>query len=157
VDNQLNTDEYWMKKAIAMARLAAKIDEVPVGAVLVKDNQVIGCGHNQVISKNDASAHAEVQTLRDAGNNIDNYRIINTTLYVTLEPCMMCIGAMIHARITRLVFGAYDSKTGLATTRDHCFDKDYHNHRVEVRGGVLETECAQLLKGFFKSKRAKNF
>jgi len=152
VDKQLD-DYYWMQKAIQQAQLAESIGEVPVGAVLVKDNQIVGTGRNQVISLNDPSAHAEVQALRTAGDYINNYRIVDATMYVTLEPCMMCVGAMVHARIKRLVFGAYDYKTGMATTQDNCFDKTYHNHQVEVLGGVLEQECADILKVFFRKKR----
>jgi len=152
VDKQWD-DYYWMQKAIQQAQLAESIGEVPVGAILVKDNQIVGTGRNQVISLNDPSAHAEVQALRAAGDYIKNYRIVDATMYVTLEPCMMCVGAMVHARIKRLVFGAYDHKTGMATTQDNCFDKTYHNHQVEVLGGVLEQECADILKAFFRKKR----
>lgn len=146
-------DEYWMQQAITMAKKAEKCDEVPVGAIIVKDNQIIGTGYNQVITHNDASAHAEIQAIRNAGKNIDNYRIINTKLYVTLEPCMMCVGAIVHARISEIIFGAYDPKTGMAGTQDNCFEKPYHNHQVTIAGGVLEDECAELLKGFFRGKR----
>lgn len=151
----LNSDEYWMQEAIKLAKQAQAIDEVPVGAIIVKDNKIIGSGYNQVITQNDASAHAEVQAIRDTGKKIQNYRIIDTTLYVTLEPCMMCVGTMIHARIKRVVFGAFDHKTGVVQTKDNCFDKNYHNHKVEYTGGVLELDCARLLKNFFKNKRNK--
>jgi len=146
-------DEYWMQKAICLAKTAEQINEVPVGAVIVKDNKIIGRGFNLMITSNDSSAHAEIQALRDAGKNLQNYRIVDSTLYVTLEPCMMCVGAMIHARINRLVFGAYDHKTGMIITQDKCLDKSYHNHKIESLGGVLETECAQLLREFFKKRR----
>jgi tRNA(adenine34) deaminase len=146
-------DIHWMKQAIEMAQKALIIDEVPVGAVIVKDNKVIGSGYNQVISTNDATAHAEIQAIRSAGHDISNYRVIESTLYVTMEPCMMCVGAIVHARIDRIVFGAYDHKTGMALTRDSCFDKPYHNHKVRVFGGVLELNCASLLKDFFRMKR----
>jgi len=106
-------DEEWMALAIEQAKLAEKINEVPVGAVLVQDDQLIASAHNQPISNNDPTAHAEIQLLRAAGKQLNNYRLPNTTLYVTLEPCTMCLGAMIHARISRIVFGAYDEKTGV--------------------------------------------
>ncbi len=147
------SDEYWMQQAMKQAQLAQAQDEVPVGAILVKDNQMIGKGHNLVISNNDPSAHAEIQAIRDAGKNIKNYRIIQSKLYVTLEPCMMCVGAIVHARISEIIFGAYDPKTGMAGTQDNCFDKSYHNHKVTIVGGILELDCARQLKMFFKKKR----
>jgi len=147
-------DEYWMIKAIEMAEKACEIGEVPVGAVLVKNNEMIGYGYNKVITNNDSTAHAEVQAIRNAGAQLNNYRLVDTKLYVTLEPCMMCVGAIIHARIRQIIFGAYDPKTGMAVTKDNCFDKPYHNHNVLITGGVLENECANLLKSFFKKKRA---
>jgi tRNA(adenine34) deaminase len=143
-----------MSKAIEQALKAESIGEVPVGAVIVKNNDLIATGYNQVITLNDSSAHAEVMALRNAGSNIGNYRLVDTTMYVTLEPCMMCAGAMVHARISRLVFGAFDQKTGVINSRDDCFDKPYHNHRVEYQGGVLQDECSQLLKEFFKQRRS---
>jgi len=149
-------DEYWMKQAIIMAAKAENIDEVPVGAIIVKDNKIIGEGFNQVISTNDATAHAEIQAIRNAGKQIDNYRIVDTKLYVTLEPCMMCVGAIIHARISDIIFGAFDPKTGMAGTKDNCFEKPYHNHQVNIKGGVLELDCARQLKNFFKNKRLLN-
>jgi tRNA(adenine34) deaminase len=144
-----------MGKALEQAQMAIKLDEVPVGAVLVKNNQLIGSGYNQMISNNDPTAHAEIQAIRQAGDAEKNYRIIDSTLYVTLEPCMMCVGAIIHARVKRLVFGAYDPKTGMVETADCCFEKGYHNHKVTTDGGVLESECSQLLSNFFKHKRSK--
>lgn len=146
-------DNYWMEQAVKMASKAENIDEVPVGAIIVRNNEIIGKGYNQVITNSDASAHAEIQAIRDAGKAIKNYRIIDTTLYVTLEPCMMCVGAMVHARIGKIVFGAYDPKTGMAGTKDNCFEKPYHNHSVEIIGGVLELDCARQLKAFFRKKR----
>ncbi|MCF6319851.1 MAG: tRNA adenosine(34) deaminase TadA [Proteobacteria bacterium] len=146
--------EHWMKEAINQAEQAKLQGEVPVGAILVKDNKIIGKGYNQVISNSDATAHAEIQAIRNAGQAIDNYRIINSQLYITLEPCMMCVGAIIHARISKIVFGAYDPKTGMAGTQDNCFAKPYHNHFVGIQGGILEVECANLLKEFFRWKRS---
>ena len=147
--------EYWMQKAIEMAKKAQVSDEVPVGAIIVLEDKLIGQGYNQVISNNDASAHAEIQAIRNAGQAIKNYRVVKSTIYVTLEPCMMCVGAIVHARIDNIVFGAYDQKTGMAGTRDNCFEKPYHNHKVNIHGGILELNCAQLLKQFFKAKRGK--
>lgn len=150
-----DNDQHWMKLAIENAKKALHKKEVPVGALIVKGNEVLGNGYNQMITNNDCTAHAEIQAIRAAGDLIGNYRIVNTTLYVTLEPCMMCVGAIVHARINRVVFGAYDFKTGMAETKDNCFEKDYHNHRVKVTGGILEKQCAGLLKDFFRVKRKK--
>ena len=138
------------------AKQAESIDEVPVGAIIVKGNKIIGSGYNQVISQNDASAHAEIQAIRNTGLKLNNYRLVDTTLYVTLEPCMMCVGAIVHARISQVVFGAFDKKTGMAGTCENCFDNPNHNHQVKIKGGVLEKNCAQLLRCFFKLKRMKN-
>lgn len=150
------TDTYWMQQAIELARKAASEDEVPVGAVLVKDNQLISEGWNQPIQNNDPSAHAEMMAIRQAGQSLENYRLIDTTLYVTLEPCSMCVGVMIHARVKRLVFGAFDSKTGAAGTAINLINDAAHNHKIEVLGGLLETECKQLLQDFFRQKRNKD-
>jgi len=151
-----NTDTYWMQQAIELARKAASEDEVPVGAVLVKDNQLISEGWNQPIQKNDPSAHAEMMAMRNAGQSLENYRLVDTTLYVTLEPCSMCVGAMIHARVKRLVFGAFDNKTGAAGSAINLINDAAHNHKIEVTGGLLEPECKQLLQAFFRDKRKNN-
>lgn len=148
------SDDYWMQKALDLARKAQAEDEVPVGAVLVKDDQLIAEAYNQPIKLNDPSAHAEMLVLRSAGQALDNYRLLDTTLYVTLEPCSMCVGAMIHARVKRLVFGAFDPKTGAAGSAINLIADDVHNHKVEVVGGVMEEECRELLQGFFKMKRS---
>jgi len=153
--NNIYSHEYWMQQAIIQAQIALSEDEVPVGAIIVKENQIIGTGYNQVIGKNDPSAHAEIQAIRDAGKTVQNYRLINAQLYVTLEPCMMCVGAMVHARIEQIFFAAFDQKTGMAETVDNCFHKSYHNHQVKIQGGILAQECADLLKLFFKKKRRK--
>lgn len=148
-----HSDEYWMRQALDAALVAEKNNEVPVGAILVKDNQLISSANNSPISLNDPCAHAEVLAIRSAALNLDNYRLLGTTLYVTLEPCMMCAGAMLHARIERLVFGAYDEKTGVAGS---CFDwinDDKQLHKIKVQGGVLEEDCRLLLQNFFKQKR----
>jgi len=150
-----NNDEYWMQQAIELAHKAASEDEVPVGAVVVQDNHLIARGWNQPIQNNDPSAHAEMMAMRNAGQTLKNYRLTGTTLYVTLEPCSMCVGAMIHARVKRLVFGAHDMKTGAAGTAINLINEQIHNHKIEVTGGVLEAECKQLLQEFFRQKRAK--
>ena len=148
-------DLEFMQLALVEAQKARALGEVPVGAVLVSDNQVIATGHNQPISNNDPSAHAEVATLRAAGKNLSNYRLPNTTLYVTLEPCMMCCGAIMHARIARVVYGAADAKTGCVHSVLNLFDNPQLNHHTMVEGGVLAEECAQVLKDFFKERRAQ--
>ena len=146
-------DEAWMALAIEQAKLAEKIEEVPVGAVLVQDNQLIASAHNQPISNNDPTAHAEIQLLRAAGKQLNNYRFPDTTLYVTLEPCTMCLGAMIHARVSRIVFGAYDQKTGVCGSCQDLSTSKCFNHSIETEGGILADECKQLLQKFFKKRR----
>jgi len=147
------THEYYMQFAIEQARLAEAIDEVPVGAVLVQDNTIIVSAHNQPITNNDPTAHAEIQLLRAAGKKLNNYRLPNTTLYVTLEPCTMCLGAMIHARVSRVVFGAYDQKTGVCGSCQDLSASECFNHSIEVEGGILADECKNLLQKFFKKRR----
>jgi len=147
-------DEAWMALAIEQAKLAEKMEEVPVGAVLVQDNQLIASAHNQPISNNDPSAHAEIQLLRAAGKQLNNYRFPDTTLYVTLEPCTMCLGAMIHARVSRIVFGAYDQKTGVCGSCQDLSTSKCFNHSIKTEGGILADECKQLLQKFFKKRRA---
>lgn len=142
-----------MRQALAVAQQAEQLDEVPVGALIVCENKLVSCANNQPISCNDPSAHAEILAIRSAAHLQKNYRLTNATLYVTLEPCMMCAGAMLHARIERLVFGAYDFKTGVA---GGCVDWLVHEkqqHKVQVKGGVLEEECGLILKKFFAKKR----
>ena len=148
-------DENWMALAIEQAKLAKKIDEVPVGAVLVQDENLIASAHNQPISTNDPTAHAEIQLLRSAGKKLNNYRLPNTTLYVTLEPCTMCLGAMIHARVSRIVFGAYDQKTGVCGSCQDLSTNECFNHTITIEGGVLANDCKQLLQQFFKNRRKK--
>ena len=148
-------DEEWMALAIEQAKLAEKINEVPVGAVLVQDDQLIASAHNQPISNNDPTAHAEIQLLRAAGKQLKNYRLPNTTLYVTLEPCTMCLGAMIHARVSRVVFGAYDQKTGVCGSCTDLSTSQCFNHSIKIEGGVLANDCKQLLQQFFKNRRKK--
>lgn len=149
----MRQDSDWMQQALLLAKKAEKVNEVPVGAVLVWNNEFIASGYNQPISKNDPTAHAEIIALRQGAEKIGNYRLLNATLYVTLEPCMMCVGAMVHARIQRLVFGAYDLKTGAVTSVATLLDAPFLNHKVQYQGGVLAQECGEILSNFFKSKR----
>ena len=151
----LNIDENWMRYALQLAQQAALQGEVPVGAVLVQDDNILGEGWNQPISLNDPSAHAEMLAMRAAGQAAANYRLPNTTLYVTLEPCSMCAGAMIHARIARVVFGAYDPKTGAAGSLFSVLNDPRHNHQVQISGGVLAEKCAELLRTFFRERRLR--
>jgi tRNA(adenine34) deaminase len=146
-------DEDYMARALVLARSAAQLGEVPVGAVLVKAGEVIGEGWNQPICSHDPSAHAEIVALRQAAERVGNYRLPDTTLYVTLEPCVMCAGAIIHARVKRLVYGAMDPKTGAAGSVFDIFASGRVNHIVEVNGGVLEQACAEELRQFFRSRR----
>ena len=146
-------DESWMDEALALAREAGAAGEVPVGAVVVLDGQIIGRGFNQPISRQDPTAHAEVVALRDAATRLGNYRLPGATLYVTLEPCMMCAGAMMHARLARVVFGATDPKTGVAGSVLDLFGEARLNHHAEITGGVRAEECGQLLSSFFAARR----
>ena len=149
----MDEDERWMKIAIQEAIKAEKEDEVPVGAILVKDGLLIAKAHNQPISTNDATAHAEIQLIRSAGKKQENYRLTGTSLYVTLEPCAMCLGAIMHARIKRIVYGAHDPKTGACGSSENLIDSNCFNHKIDLVSGVLENQCKQLLKKFFISRR----
>ena len=142
-----------MQQALALAAKASQQDEIPVGALIVQQNEIIAEGWNQSIQSHDPSAHAEIQAIRAAGQTLKNYRLIDTTLYVTLEPCSMCVGAMIHARIGRLVFGAFDEKTGAAGSAFNLLQSPKHNHQLDVKSGVLMDECRDILQAFFRSKR----
>ncbi|AJP49505.1 zinc-binding protein [Rugosibacter aromaticivorans] len=148
-------DELWMTGALSLAREAGAAGEVPVGAVVVLDGAVIGRGWNQPIGRHDPTAHAEIMALRDAATRLGNYRLPGATLYVTLEPCAMCAGAMMHARIKRVVFGARDPKTGVAGSVLDLFGETRLNHHAEVTGGVLAEECGQLLSRFFAARRSR--
>ena len=147
------SDEYCMQQALELAIKAEQEDEVPVGALLVLNNEIIGEGYNQPISTNDPTGHAEIIALRAAALHQDNYRLPGATLYVTLEPCVMCAGAIIHARLSRVVFGAYDAKAGAVSSVFNILGADRLNHMVDVTGGVMESECAGLLQEFFRKKR----
>jgi len=142
-----------MQHALALAHKAEESGEVPVGAVLIKDERLIAEGWNQPIIAHDPSAHAEMVALRNAGLALHNYRLVNTTLYVTLEPCVMCMGAIAHARVERLVFGCCDPHRGAVCSVLHLADADFLNHRVVWQGGVLAEPCSALLKSFFKRRR----
>ncbi|MEA3467385.1 MAG: tRNA adenosine(34) deaminase TadA [Thermodesulfobacteriota bacterium] len=154
--NQYKSDTEYMKQALLLARSAAELGEVPVGAVLVLDGDIISKGLNCPIATHDPTGHAEIVALRGAAAKLANYRLPGTTLYVTLEPCIMCMGAIIHARIQRLVFGASDPKTGAAVSRYSIGTDKLLNHHIAITGGICETECSTLLKNFFREKRKNN-
>jgi tRNA(adenine34) deaminase len=146
-------DQQCMKRALDLAKQAEKAGEVPVGAVVAQNNDVLAEGYNQSIMDSDPSAHAEMVALRAAAKVLSNYRLMNTTLYVTLEPCSMCAGAMVHARVNRLVFGATDLKTGAAGSVFNIASSDKLNHQITVQGGLYEEESRLILKNFFSGKR----
>jgi len=145
--------QYWMEKALRLAHKAEQAGEVPVGAVIVKDNQLLAEGWNQPIISHDATAHAEIMAMREAGKKLDNYRLTDTTMYVTLEPCSMCVGAMIHARIASVVYGAAEPRTGALGGAFNLLEASQHNHIFEVEAGVLAEESKSLLQNFFLSRR----
>ncbi len=147
------THQYWMEKALELARKAEAAGEVPVGAVLVKEDQLLAEGWNQPIISHDATSHAEIMAMRAAGKQLNNYRLIDTTMYVTLEPCSMCVGAMIHARVAKVVYGTSEPRTGALGGAFNLLDANDHNHSFEVISGVLAEESKGLLQGFFKSRR----
>jgi tRNA(adenine34) deaminase len=146
-------DEEFMRVALAEARAGLTAGEVPVGAVVVLDEVIIGQAHNAPIALGDPTAHAEILALREAASKIGNYRLPRAELYATLEPCVMCCGAAVHARVARVVYGAADPKAGAVVSRHRLLDDGRSNHRVETQGGVLETECGALLKEFFEARR----
>src|SRR5512135_2315442 len=148
------SDEDFMREALRLAEQAAQIGEVPVGAVVVKDGEIIGRGFNSPISRHDPTAHAEIAALRDAAQCLGNYRLVDCELYVTLEPCVMCVGAMFHARIARVVYGASDPKTGAAGSVINPFSETRLNHHARIHGGVLADECGRMLSSFFAARRA---
>lgn len=152
---QIEIDEYWMEQALELAMKAQEIGEIPVGAILVKDNQLVASGWNRSIIDNNPTAHAEIMALQQAGQVLSNYRLLDTTLYVTLEPCIMCAGAMIHSRIRRVVYGAKDFKTGACGSYLNIMGEAGLNHYVDVTGGVLAEKCSSMLSAFFKMRRAQ--
>ena len=149
-----DNDVYWMKKALELAQKAQEQGEVPVGALLVAQDQCIATGYNQSISRHDPCGHAEIVCLRAAGKAMHNYRLPDTTLYVTLEPCPMCASALVHARVSRVVFGAFDAKTGAGGSVFQLLVDSRLNHQIEVTSGVLEAQCREQLQTFFKQRRA---
>lgn len=146
-------DREFMQKALTLAEQAAAAGEVPVGALVVKDGKVVAEGWNRPIGCSDPTAHAEIITLRHAAKVLKNYRLAGATLYVTIEPCTMCVGAMIHARIARLVFGASEPRAGAVVSNLHLLDQSIYNHKIEYTGGVLAEPCGELVKTFFQNKR----
>ena len=152
IDN-FSQDVFFMQQALLLAKKSLSLDEVPVGALVVMDNRIVGEGFNCLIMTLDPTAHAEIIALRKATEVVHNYRLLKATLYVTLEPCIMCVGAMLHARIERLVFGASDPKTGAVASIFKILDDRRLNHKIEFCGGVLASECGKILSDFFQSKR----
>jgi len=148
-------DELWMHEALSLADHAENAGEVPVGAVVVLNGEVIGEGWNHPISGHDPTAHAEIMALRDAAARVGNYRLVDADLYVTIEPCTMCAGAMVHARIRRVVYGASEEKAGVANSNGLLFEQPWMNHSVDVVSGVLAEECSQKISNFFSRRRAE--
>lgn len=148
-----NTHEYWMLQALELAIQAESNGEVPVGAILVKDNNIVGSGYNQPIASHDPTAHAEIMALREAGQRLQNYRQVDTTMYVTLEPCAMCAMAMVHARVNRVVFATRDPRTGAGGSLHQLLQHAGHNHQIDIVEGVLQEQSSDLLKTFFRRKR----
>ena len=153
--NQTDLDLHFMQRAFDLAQQAELHDEIPVGAVLVHQGEIIGEGFNQSIMLNDPSSHAEMNAIRQAGEKLNNYRLLDCTLYVTLEPCPMCAGLLVHSRIKRLVYASQDLKTGAAGSALNLLDNQQLNHRIEVTSGVMAEQCSQLLSNFFKRRRAE--
>ncbi|MBD2811799.1 tRNA adenosine(34) deaminase TadA [Xenorhabdus sp. Vera] len=153
---EIYSDEYWMRRAMELAMQAQAQGEIPVGAVLVADNKIISQGFNLPITEHDPTAHAEIIALRRGGIQLQNYRLLNTTLYVTLEPCIMCAGAMVHSRIQRLVYGASDMKTGAAGSLIDILRHPGMNHQIEITSGILAEECSTMLSSFFKQRREQH-
>lgn len=146
-------DEFWMQQALTLAQKAKEVGEVPVGAVVVLNDELIAEGFNSPISTRDPTAHAEIVVMRKAAEKIGNYRLLNTTLYVTLEPCMMCAGAMVHARIGKLVYGATDPRAGAVVTMARMLDQSFLNHKVMHAGGLMAEACGGVLSSFFRERR----
>ena len=151
--SQALNDEYWMREALAEAERAAEAGEVPIGAIVVRDGKLLGRGYNRPIGAGDPTAHAEVEALRAAAQQANNYRLPGSVLYATVEPCLMCAGALIHARVERLVFGTLEPKTGAVVSASRVLEGPAVNHHVDVTGGVLAQDCARLLTTFFAMRR----
>jgi len=148
-----NSMERWMSYAILEAKKSQKIDEVPVGAIIVLNNEIVGRGFNQPIRKKDPTSHAEIEAIRNASKNIGNYRLVDAEMYVTLEPCTMCYGAIVHSRMSSIFYGASDPKTGVCRSCDDLSQKSYFNHQPKIIGGILEGDSSRILKEFFSNKR----
>ncbi|ASK33357.1 tRNA adenosine(34) deaminase TadA [Alcanivorax sp. N3-2A] len=149
----MHNDGYWMARALVLAEQAASEGEVPVGALVVRDDQLLGEGYNRPIGAHDPTGHAEINALRDAAARQNNYRLPGATLYVTIEPCTMCFGALVHARIARLVYGAAEPRAGVCESRLMLPGQDFYNHRIEVLGGVEADAASQLMRRFFRQRR----
>jgi len=150
-----SSDMHFMGMALEEAHKSARAEEIPIGAVLVLEGQVIARDHNRCVASNDPTAHAEILVIREASRRLKNYRLLGSDLYVTVEPCAMCVGAMVQARISRLVFGAPEEKTGMVQSRLGLLKHSFFNHRIETVGGVRAEECRSLVQGFFRQKREK--
>lgn len=150
----IETDEFWMRKAIEAARAAELLDEVPIGACLIdSEGNLLAVAGNRTINDNDPTAHAEILVMREAAARINNYRLIETTIYTTIEPCAMCAGALVNARVKKLVYGAKDERFGAVETVFRICDSDFLNHKIEIISGVLANDCRQLMQDFFRRKR----
>ena len=152
----MTSDDEFMRRAMVLAEQAAAVGEVPVGALVVKDGEIIAEGYNQPIISCDPTGHAEIIAMRNACAALQNYRLSGCDLYVTIEPCTMCVGAMIHARIGRIVFGAREPRAGALQSQLRLMDENHYNHSIEWQGGVLAEECGEIISSFFRRKRAKN-
>ncbi len=155
-ESQSTNHERWMREALSLAQQAAEADEVPVGAIVVHNGEIIGRGFNQPIRSCDATAHAEIVAIRSASQFRNNYRLPGTTVYVTIEPCTMCLGAMIHARVDRLVFGATEPRAGAVVSQGSLLEAGHFNHQLSFIDGVLAEECSSLMQSFFRNKRKAN-
>lgn len=156
IENARAHHERWMRVALEQAEIAAAEGEVPVGAVLVAGDELLAAAHNAPIGSNDPTAHAEIQVLRQASLSRGNYRLPGTTLYVTIEPCTMCVGAMVHARVERLVIGAREPRAGAVVSQQRLLDADHYNHRIQVVEGILADCCGQIMQDFFRARREGN-
>ena len=154
MDATLPTDDHFMKRALELAQQAADRGEVPVGAVVVRNGEIIGQGHNQPIASHDPTAHAEIMAMRDASKNLSNYRLTGCDIYVTIEPCTMCVGAMVHARIRQIFFGALEPRAGALTSQLQLMEDGHFNHSILWEGGILADQCATVLRDFFRQKRS---
>ena len=146
-------NNFWMSKALEQAQKAMKNNEVPVGAIIVLNNNIIGYGYNQPISKKDPTSHAEIEAIRESSKKLNNYRLTGASIYVTLEPCAMCYGAIVHSRISNIFFGANDRKSGVCGSCENLSEKNYFNHKPLITGGIMAKECSKILTDFFKTKR----